>query len=594
MGVPGLFSYLRKYNKKGDAFSTIKSQLPNPEEEVHLYLDFNGAIYQVIRPELKTEESFIIHILQYLDNLITIFNVNDYHSQDDSFTISNPVTKVFIAIDGVPPRAKMEQQRMRRFHSVARKTKLLHIQEKYAEDKETSSTNFHIDTNMITPGTPFMEKLRVAIREHMEKKESEEGHHFKGIEVHFSDWSCPGEGEHKIIDHLRNNPPAENVKSVIYGLDGDLIMLSMATQVNNMFLVREAYEYGQYAFQHEGYPYLFMDVNCLKIALVNECCKKMLIPVNHMSTQDINRFIDDYIVLTMMLGNDFMPKIPWISIRQQGHQILIDTYFEVHNGTECSQNPELKYLFNRETGKLNILMLSDIFRLLSKRENSLMIKFWEKRQHSRINIPPGATEKERQETLMEFLPLQHTDIEKEIAPKKPQWRGRFYRICHQMTGSPSNIEKVCEAYLKTLVWNANYYMKGCISWEWYYPYHYGPTLADMYYYLKEKKTHSHISFTKGVPASPQTLLLMVLPEKSSKFMASSVAETIKKSSNLVNIYFPKQYGIHLPLHTRYYQCTPKIPKIDVRYASRLVKKCHLTPTEEERNKEGKLYIYSAN
>ena len=59
MGVPGLFSYLRKYNKKGDAFSTIKSQLPNPEEEVHLYLDFNGAIYQVIRPELKTEDVYV-------------------------------------------------------------------------------------------------------------------------------------------------------------------------------------------------------------------------------------------------------------------------------------------------------------------------------------------------------------------------------------------------------------------------------------------------------------------------------------------------------------------------------------------------------
>ena len=60
--------------------------MPNPNEEVHLYLDFNGAIYQVIRPELKTEESFIIHVLQYVDNIITIFNVNEYHSEDDSAT----------------------------------------------------------------------------------------------------------------------------------------------------------------------------------------------------------------------------------------------------------------------------------------------------------------------------------------------------------------------------------------------------------------------------------------------------------------------------------------------------------------------------
>jgi 5'-3' exonuclease len=590
MGVPGLFSYLRKYNKKGDSLSTIKSVLPNPDEEVHLYLDFNGAIYQVIRPELKTEEAFIIHILQYLDNLITIFNINTYNSANDDFTISNPITKVFIAIDGVPPRAKMEQQRMRRFHSVARKTKLLHIHETYSEVNEPSSTNFNIDTNMITPGTQFMQKLKIAINDHLQKKEATEQHPFKGIEVYFSDWSCPGEGEHKIIDHLRDNPPAANVKSVIYGLDGDLIMLSMGTQIDNIYLIREAYEYGQYAFQHEGYPYLFMDINCLKLALLNECQKKLLIPIKHMSTHDINRFIDDYIVLTMLLGNDFMPKIPWISIKQNGHQILLDAYLEVHNGTESSQNPDLKYLFNRKTSKINIIMLADVFSLLSRKENGLITQLYEKRQRSKINIHPEATEKERQETLLEFLPLQHINIEKEINPTQQQWRGRYYKICHEMIGTPANIDKICTAYLKTLVWNANYYMNGCISWEWYYPYHYSPTLADIYYYLKDKQTHSHISYNLGKPATPQTLLLMVLPKKSSNLMAKSIADTLY-SNDLITVYFPDSYGIHLPLHTRYYECTPKIPKLDIKYASRLVNKCKLTNEENERNIIGKLIYY---
>ena len=311
MGVPGLFSYLRKYNKKGDTFSTIKSTLPNPEEEVHLYLDFNGAIYQVIRPEIKTNETFIIHILDYLDNLINIFTYdklsgdaydtesilfeddNEEHNTTDTTSqkpeYKSQVTKLFLAIDGVPPRAKMEQQRQRRFHSVCRKKKTAKIDEMYGNDFDKSSTNWYLDTNMITPGTPFMEELRQAITKHFSSNEL-----YLDIEVVFSDWSQPGEGEHKIINHLKKYPTPSETKTVIYGLDGDLIMLSMSTQINNLFLLREAYEYGNYAFEHEGYPYLYMDVDCFKIALVKECwSKRMKSPMEHMTDDERKRFSDE-------------------------------------------------------------------------------------------------------------------------------------------------------------------------------------------------------------------------------------------------------------------------------------------------------------
>ena len=139
MGIPGLFANLvRKYNSKNCESSIIKqtiysSQLENEsvvdetdntkttnynEESVHLYLDFNGAMYQVIKPEIKTDDTLILHILEYLDNLIKFFNIE----QDDGSFINN-VTQLYIAIDGVPPRAKMVQQRDRRFHSICRKNK---------------------------------------------------------------------------------------------------------------------------------------------------------------------------------------------------------------------------------------------------------------------------------------------------------------------------------------------------------------------------------------------------------------------------------------------------------------------------------------
>ena len=36
-----------------------------------------------------------------------------------------------------------------------------------------------------------------------------------------------------------------------------------------------------------------------------------------------------------------------------------------------------------------------------------------------------------------------------------------------------------KAYIAGLMWNLEYYYKGCVSWSWYYPYHYGPMLSDL-------------------------------------------------------------------------------------------------------------------
>jgi 5'-3' exonuclease len=608
MGVPGLFSYLRKYNKKNDAFSTIKSKLPNPEEEVHLYLDFNGAIYQVIKPEIRTNEVFIIHILDYLDNLINIFTYDKISGEayenneiniDECGNNIKPiqkyktqVSKLFIAIDGVPPRAKMEQQRQRRFHSVCRKKKTAKIDELYGNEFDKSSTNWHLDTNMITPGTEFMQELREAITNHLSTNEL-----YRNIEVVFSDWSQPGEGEHKIIHHLVKYPTPENIKTVIYGLDGDLIMLSLSTRLNNLFLLREAYEYGQYAFEHEGFPYLYMDVDCFKIALIKECCSKLMKkPMELMTEEEIKRFIDDYIVLTMILGNDFMPKIQWISIKQDGHAVLLGAYFQIQNGISYEEDDNVRWLFNRETGEINLSLLRGIFSVLSRRENTLMIKFLEKRESSKIFIPKDATEREKQQILLDFLPLTQKswlEAEQDIRPSLLDWRYRYYALCHRLNtkNNPDEIKKICNDYVKTLIWNARYYLCNCASWTWYYPYAYSPTLADVFHYLDGYKTLNHIKFDLGEPTTPQCVLMMVLPKNSSSNMPKSVYKMISEDELLDKIYFPQNYAINIPLHTRYYECTPRIPKIDIIKTEEIISKCKLTKDEENRNVIGSWKYY---
>lgn len=122
--------------------------------------------------------------------------------------IVRPRKLLFIAIDGVAPRAKMNQQRSRRFRSVQEAEESNRIESDFRQElknvgefipeKRPSSW----DSNIITPGTSFMKTLS----EHMRYYIHDRITNHKGwdkIKVILSDSSVPGEGEHKIIEYIR-------------------------------------------------------------------------------------------------------------------------------------------------------------------------------------------------------------------------------------------------------------------------------------------------------------------------------------------------------------------------------------------------------
>lgn len=579
MGVPKLFhSLIQQYHHNPvtnpTGYYIVQKDLSN-DLPTHLYFDFNSAIYQVITPEIKTEETLIIYVVDYLETLCRI--------------IPN-LELVYIAIDGVPVLSKICQQRIRRFHSIARNNRTKRINEMYGTETDRAKETV-IDTNMITPGTQFMYNLGLAIRKKIVELSSV-GRLFHGKHIIFSDSSIPGEGEHKIIQYIRTEALNDLHNTVIYALDNDLIMLSLTLGIERLFLFREASHYGTFASFHSGKGYLFMNICELESALITNwqdtygCCKID-------TPEKRRRYIDDYIFLGMLLGNDFMPKTHWFSINEGGFERLLSAYWQVHNHTEL-------FLVNRYTMVINTEMLGDIMFLIKEQEQEAIIGFFNKRRKARPPIKGDMTERERQQVLVDFYPLQYLQVEQAIAPNLEGWRDRYYKICFNLDAHPDNIQMITRSYLKTLVWNFHYYFGKCIAWDWTYQFPYAPTWLDIY---NELVTHKNINVsnnsgyvfnfgTGGKSVDSQTLLVMVLPWASRRFMPVNVVRKMEKPDSIMRIYFPTKYGLNVALNRYYHECTPIMYRMNSNKIIKFVNECKLSEDELKRNIVGKLFTTS--
>lgn len=117
-----------------------------------MYLDMNGIIHMCSHPDDNnphfriTEERIFKDVFHYIEVL---------------FRMIRPRKLFFMAIDGVAPRAKMNQQRGRRFRAAKDAEK----QEVEAIKKgETLPSEARFDSNCITPGTVFMAHLHEQLK----------------------------------------------------------------------------------------------------------------------------------------------------------------------------------------------------------------------------------------------------------------------------------------------------------------------------------------------------------------------------------------------------------------------------------------------
>ena len=99
------------------------------------------------------------------------------------------------------------------------------------------------DTNSISPGTKFMGDLCKQLHFMIKLKLNSDPLWMNLESCVLSDGTVPGEGEHKILDYIRNlrrKPDYDpNTRHCVYGSDADLIMLTLLTHEPHASIIRE-------------------------------------------------------------------------------------------------------------------------------------------------------------------------------------------------------------------------------------------------------------------------------------------------------------------------------------------------------------------
>ena len=139
MGIPSYFSYIIKNHVK-----LIKKLSKNTIPVNNLYLDCNSIIYDAVH-----NIDFTKLVASDIDTIIA-----SVCSKIDEYILElKPDNIVYIAFDGVPPYAKISQQKNRRYKS--------------AYQSALFKTDVLWDSCAITPGTNFMKSLNTALISHI-------------------------------------------------------------------------------------------------------------------------------------------------------------------------------------------------------------------------------------------------------------------------------------------------------------------------------------------------------------------------------------------------------------------------------------------
>jgi len=541
MGIPMLAKTIcRKYPSIIDH---------NKQRCSRLYLDLNCAIHtctnhilsmnNTILPE-TLEQSIVHHTIEYINKIV-------------NFT--RPEDLLFIAIDGIPPRAKMAQQRKRRYVSSWRNN----IINRKRRDCHKTYTEW--DTNAITPGTPFMNFLAKSLHDHFDNPHK----HGLPVQVILSDSNEPGEGEAKILDHIKaTDVPV--AKDIIYGLDADLIMLALLSSKNNILLLREPAHYNMKVSN----PFLYFNIMELRKYISIEC--------NYTGSAEFDEnVVWDYVALCFILGNDFLPPLSFLKIKFNGIDVVVDTYKKTREQTQ------LTFVVKDQSGfHLNYMFLLKFLEHLKNDEDANICEAEQNYyNHTTVQYMGKKCPVERLSMEIDNHPTLHK-FPRVVQPEKTGWRLNYYNYIFNITDI-TDINEVCLNYLEGVEWTFKYYFDRCSSQDWYFKYEHSPTILDMYNFLLVNMTDTEKLLKDSIKSNYPAIaydtdlqLLLVLPPASKQLIKPHLRCIMDDLSLGCSHYYPSTFMITSYLKTYLWECAPILPLIDAQTVQMAQQACALS------------------
>ena len=503
MGIPSYYRLLSKQNSK-----LITSKYNHINNNIVLCLDFNCIVYACLGSKglpiysVENHASFEAKLISEVCMYVSYI-----------WKQAGCPPEVFIAVDGVVPMAKMKQQRLRRFKAIEL------AKHEIAQGVYTKDT-VKWDKNAITPGTKFMQLLHIGLQNLCSLH--------KGWFL--SGYVDPGEGEHKIMQYIKNYSLQEST-FLVYGLDADLILLSMLHSTlhkQNIWLMREEMEFNRVIKDQFDKPnFLYFDIDNLKHILFKNPTVQVIL---------------DYLMMMSFLGNDFLPHSVAFTIKEQGYTYMFRILQERHKNN--------KFMINHDY-TINLLEVVDFLSVCSTQEETFFASVCRKKQGTKFYSvnKETASDYDIKMAQIQLLPCKWF-IEQCLYTDRlvDGWKDIYY---NKFLNNAK--ETIVQEYIKGLTWILDYYLEKPIEYDWYYPWDHVPLYDDIINYIPYAKP---IVYTIQPPLSPEQQLAIVLPIQSYGLLQD---QALKKIPATYPQYYPRAFGYSSLGKKWFYECESSIP-----------------------------------
>ena len=550
MGVPRFFSWVN------NNYSVIIDPISKPNE---FYFDLNCLLhpkcFEIAGEVLKENPDYNLELNK--DKLEAKMFARIIEYMEEILDFVQPTDLIYIAIDGVAPMAKMKHQRLRRFKSVKEQEIRNSIISAHKNPILQKWSNA-----IITPGTNFMKKLAIVLLKF--SKEYVPKYQQKNLNIILSTSNTHGEGEHKIHQYLKEQKTSESSipTRVVYGLDADLLFLTMATHMPKLYVFREAVHIDEKSTK----KFLMVDMDLLKSGIFEE------IQTNSGRELDMTNVINDYIIMGFLLGNDFLPNIPSLT--------LSPIHPKLENGLDILLNAYPKYIKDNDYINKNSNNFHKFIETLAKLEENFFINIY---QRGRLTQKTNESDPCKL-ALFQLENLTLSDVNfLNIGKDAPMlYKKRYYNYFFPKM----SVNQICKEYLEGISWVKHYYLNDCPDWLWLYKHHQAPFITDIHEYLKNNEMPEINIMNNKYSIKPLEQLIMVIPPEFANILPVE-CRSIFKNPNLKK-YFPQDYDFDIYMKTKFWMVYPEIPNPNYDDFMKEISKIKLSEESEKLNKNFKI------